>query len=187
MSKAYLEITKEYEIGKISYSEYIHKFKELYLIEKTKESNMLINFKRQNTELTCSCCLIDSESTIQLECGHYTHLKCLEKCQNYNNDLFFKCPTCRHEISDIHPKFNLENIDYIYYKKNDDKLNVIVVDHHGTHWNCPENINTPFITKIINSGKLYTSYDKKKRSFYHNPTFKKNLLSEFDSVADPKF
>ena len=185
MTETSLELTKQYENNQISYSNYVSKLKELYAIEQLEKNDKLNKFKTQTNELTCSVCMFDDNSAIQTECGHYVHLECLKKCHKYTNDLFFKCPTCRHELSDIHPEFNLDDVNYIFYKKSENMLKIIVVDYFGIQWNCPQNINTPFITNIINSGKLYTpSYDKKTGSFCHNPSFKRNLLSDFNRVAN---
>lgn len=83
-------------------------------------------FKKINKIEECSVCYDPTCNTDQLECGHYCHLSCLKKTQEHSNKLYYECPVCMHELSDI-------EVD-IDFKLFEDKYLVCKLKKIGDKW-----------------------------------------------------
>ncbi len=158
---------RQYHNNEISHNEWMRKKTRLFIKKKmldTKnELKRMHEFREKNVPDECSICCERVETCDQLECGHYTHLECLKQFQEAGHKLFYQCPVCKHEISNMRPDFNLENNNLRYHQQhiNGSIEEVVYDDAAQTYWILPRKSHQDFVSKIFD--KCYAISEEKAK------------------------
>ncbi len=143
-----------YNENKISKRDFIKKSSDLYAefkkLENEENLKKMNHFKSVNKSCECLICLNDVQECDQLECGHYVHLSCLKQYQESGNKLFYDCPLCKHELSNIKPEFNLDknNLKYTIEFVNG-TFQVHVYNNKSKYWILPNKSHKEFAKEIL--------------------------------------
>ncbi len=145
---------EQYRKNIITHNEWMRKKTELFikkrLFEEETKTKRMKEFKKINRPDECPTCCEPVESCDQLECGHYTHLKCLKGFQESCHKLFYECPICKHELSNMMPEFDLNNnnLRCTYEHINGIVETVVHDDASNKYWILSKKSHREFFKKI---------------------------------------
>ncbi len=147
-------LAEQYHKNIITHREWMQKKTQLFiqkkLYDEETKSKKMTEFKKISRQDECPICYQTVEQNDQLECGHFTHSKCLEQFQESSNKLFYECPICKHEISNMTPEFNLnnENLRCTYEHINGTIEAIVHDDNTLKYWILPKKTNKDLFRKV---------------------------------------
>jgi hypothetical protein len=163
---------EEYHKGIITHNEWMRKKTELFikkrLFEEESKRQKIDEFKKTNLPDECSICCESVQLCDQLECGHYTHFKCLQQFQESGHKLFYECPVCKHQISNMIPEFDLDNKNLrCRYEHIDGSIETVVYDDNiNKYWILSKKNHRDFFMKVTT--KCFELSEQRKNQFKQN-------------------